>query len=292
MQQTTAVMACLSNHHTSRLHTALCFFGVHGPTHCRWVPEESANWLSQLFFIYVNSLVRLGSQKHLEQADLWDTAKRDEPERLWASFEHNLRATATSAAPQVRLAGHHLPVAAAVGCPASHSRARNSAKRQLCSTGEAPASRGGCSDMSCPMVGNAKAITLVRRLQACIDHAQTVHSRTGASSHMVDRDREICRGDSLGLAHYPILTVLVQVVAAHSSEAIESTACACGIDKEGNTNGTSISRQSLHSILHSAVLQCCAPLTHVLCVAGCDVEGSLQGTRPRVCHHWWHQAGA
>jgi hypothetical protein len=42
----------------------------------RWCPEEGANWLSQLFFAYANSLVRLGGRKHLEQADLWDTAHR------------------------------------------------------------------------------------------------------------------------------------------------------------------------------------------------------------------------
>lgn len=35
-------------------------------------PEESANIISKLFFTYVNSLIKLGSLKHLEQDDLWE----------------------------------------------------------------------------------------------------------------------------------------------------------------------------------------------------------------------------
>ncbi|WIA21963.1 hypothetical protein OEZ85_004324 [Tetradesmus obliquus] len=66
----------------------------------RWCPEEGANWLSQLFFACANSLVRLGGRKHLEQADLWDTAHRDEPPKLWSSFQRHLAATATAASPQ------------------------------------------------------------------------------------------------------------------------------------------------------------------------------------------------
>ncbi|WIA42403.1 hypothetical protein OEZ86_008404 [Tetradesmus obliquus] len=85
----------------------------------RWCPEEGANWLSQLFFAYANSLVRLGGRKHLEQADLWDTAHRDEPPKLWSSFQRHLAATATAASPQGlvwrALAAEHWRVFASTG---------------------------------------------------------------------------------------------------------------------------------------------------------------------------------
>jgi hypothetical protein len=69
------------------------------------VPEEAAGPLSKLFFAYANGLVRAGAAKHLDQADLWGTAARDEPQRVWAELEGALAATATPAAPRVRLYG-------------------------------------------------------------------------------------------------------------------------------------------------------------------------------------------
>jgi hypothetical protein len=69
----------------------------------RWVPEEDANWISKAFFAFVNGLVSKGAAKHLEQGDLWSTARKDEPGKVWAQFEAALAKTATPAAPQVRM---------------------------------------------------------------------------------------------------------------------------------------------------------------------------------------------
>ncbi|GBF89551.1 canalicular multispecific organic anion transporter [Raphidocelis subcapitata] len=69
----------------------------------RWCPEEGANPLSKALFIFANSLVKMGSSKHLEQADLWDTARRDDPGRVWGGFNAALRATAGPEARQGQL---------------------------------------------------------------------------------------------------------------------------------------------------------------------------------------------
>eukprot|EP00878_Enallax_costatus_P023084 GHUV01024544.1.p1 GENE.GHUV01024544.1~~GHUV01024544.1.p1 ORF type:complete len:247 (+),score=33.23 GHUV01024544.1:288-1028(+) len=73
-------------------------------TYClgyRWCPEEQAGWFSKLFFIFANSLVSLGSRKHLEQSDLWDTAHQDDPRQLWEQYSQQLEVTADDDAPQV-----------------------------------------------------------------------------------------------------------------------------------------------------------------------------------------------
>lgn len=59
----------------------------------RWCPEENANWLSRLFFLYVNSLITKGAEKHLLQHDLWDVSHDDEPGRVYRRFEHELQHT-------------------------------------------------------------------------------------------------------------------------------------------------------------------------------------------------------
>ncbi len=47
-----------------------CFSG-------RWCPEENAKLWSRLFFCYVDSILRLGYSKPLNQEDIWDLGERD-----------------------------------------------------------------------------------------------------------------------------------------------------------------------------------------------------------------------
>eukprot|EP00878_Enallax_costatus_P012507 GHUV01013062.1.p1 GENE.GHUV01013062.1~~GHUV01013062.1.p1 ORF type:complete len:145 (+),score=25.63 GHUV01013062.1:288-722(+) len=75
--------------------------GGNWPRTERWCPEEQAGWFSKLFFIFANSLVSLGSRKHLEQSDLWDTAHQDDPRQLWEQYSQQLEVTADDDAPQV-----------------------------------------------------------------------------------------------------------------------------------------------------------------------------------------------
>ncbi|GLC35697.1 hypothetical protein PLESTB_000485000 [Pleodorina starrii] len=60
----------------------------------RWAPEESAGFLSRVFFSYCNGLVRRGYERPLEHDDLWDVAERDEAVRVAARFQAALAATA------------------------------------------------------------------------------------------------------------------------------------------------------------------------------------------------------
>ena len=66
----------------------------------RWCPEDEAGWLSRLLFSFVSSLMVKG--QHLEQADLWDTSRVDQPAAVWGTFQQHLAATATHTAREVR----------------------------------------------------------------------------------------------------------------------------------------------------------------------------------------------
>jgi hypothetical protein len=56
----------------------------------RWCPEEQAGLLSRLFFSYCEPLLALGSSKHLESSDLWDTSRRDVAAPVSEEFEWQL----------------------------------------------------------------------------------------------------------------------------------------------------------------------------------------------------------
>jgi hypothetical protein len=60
----------------------------------RWCPEEDASFTSQLFFMYMNSLMRLGSTKHLEASDVWDVARRNVAASLSATYSAQMLKTA------------------------------------------------------------------------------------------------------------------------------------------------------------------------------------------------------
>ncbi|GIL72743.1 hypothetical protein Vretimale_4441 [Volvox reticuliferus] len=60
----------------------------------RWMPEESAGFLSSVFFSYCNGLVRRGYERPLEHDDLWDVAARDEAALVASRFQAALAATA------------------------------------------------------------------------------------------------------------------------------------------------------------------------------------------------------
>jgi hypothetical protein len=66
---------------------------------CRWCPEDEAGWGSRLLFSFVSSLMSKG--QHLDQQDLWDTSRQDEPEVVWGEFKQHLEATAKPSAPEV-----------------------------------------------------------------------------------------------------------------------------------------------------------------------------------------------
>jgi hypothetical protein len=70
------------------------------PRYPRWAPEEAAGPLSKAFYAYADGLIGKGARKHLEQSDLWDTERRDDPGALWAAFSRDLAATAAPGAPQ------------------------------------------------------------------------------------------------------------------------------------------------------------------------------------------------
>lgn len=70
----------------------------------RWCPEEECNFLSRIFFMYVNSIMRLGASKHLDEDDLWDVARRNECATLSTIYHTQMLRTSTPEKhPYVRL---------------------------------------------------------------------------------------------------------------------------------------------------------------------------------------------
>ncbi|KAK9823545.1 hypothetical protein WJX72_003616 [[Myrmecia] bisecta] len=59
----------------------------------RWCPEEDAGWVSRMFFLYVDGLVKLGSQKHLVQEDVWDVAHCNDAPAVARQFAVHLEST-------------------------------------------------------------------------------------------------------------------------------------------------------------------------------------------------------
>ena len=53
-------------------------------------PEVNASWISGLFFSYANNLIRLGSKKHIQQTDLWETAPFDLSEPVYNVYQKGL----------------------------------------------------------------------------------------------------------------------------------------------------------------------------------------------------------
>lgn len=89
-----------------------CQFKVKGTENAgrRWSPEEDSSIISKLFFIYVNSLMRLGASKHLEQDDVWDIAKANETKTVSTIYNtHMLRTADHSKHPYVRNTPRSLP---------------------------------------------------------------------------------------------------------------------------------------------------------------------------------------
>ena len=68
----------------------------------RWCPEEHASILSRVFFFYVNALMHTGSQKHLEQDDLWDLSDDHKTSGLYKKYKAAMEETATAKHPYVR----------------------------------------------------------------------------------------------------------------------------------------------------------------------------------------------
>ena len=58
-----------------------------------WCPEEDAGFVSRLFFLWVGSLLSIGTKKNLQHDDLWDVAVQDEAVTVTAAFQRNLDAT-------------------------------------------------------------------------------------------------------------------------------------------------------------------------------------------------------
>ena len=77
IQQTCEVrcISLFSKHHSSVIHASCGAYEYVSPG--RWCPEENANVWSRLFFCYVDSILRLGYSKPLNQEDIWDLAERD-----------------------------------------------------------------------------------------------------------------------------------------------------------------------------------------------------------------------
>lgn len=66
-------------------------------------PEVNASWLSSLFFSYANPLITLGSKKHLQQTDLWETATFDLAEPVYSGYQKILSESADDNSPQGRI---------------------------------------------------------------------------------------------------------------------------------------------------------------------------------------------
>ena len=62
----------------------------------RWCPEEHASILSRVFFFYVNALMHTGSQKHLEQDDLWDLSDDHKASGLYKKYKAAMEECATA----------------------------------------------------------------------------------------------------------------------------------------------------------------------------------------------------
>jgi hypothetical protein len=60
----------------------------------RWCPEEYASILSRVFFFYTNSLMSIGSKKHLEPEDLWDLAEHHKASDLYDKYKKCMLDTA------------------------------------------------------------------------------------------------------------------------------------------------------------------------------------------------------
>ena len=169
----------------------------------RWCPEEQAGVLSKLFFFFANSLVRKGSQKHLEQSDLWDTAHEDEPQRLWSAFEQKLRSTASPTAPNVSAVtqgaagcgrGLRVKEGHTLVCDESMCRANLKVIRvtRVCGGAGAPACDLGCRRVwSQPWSGPC-----VRPLLVCVQQPAAGHSSLQQLSRARSRMRAMSRACS------------------------------------------------------------------------------------------------
>ena len=66
-------------------------------------PEVTASWLSLLFFSYANQLITLGSKKHLQQTDLWETAPHDLSDPVYASYQKTLAVSVDEDSPEGKI---------------------------------------------------------------------------------------------------------------------------------------------------------------------------------------------
>jgi RNAse (barnase) inhibitor barstar len=60
----------------------------------RWCPDEQRTFLSSIFFFYINSLMKIGSTKHLELNDLWDVPEQNKATPLFMKFNDVMAKTA------------------------------------------------------------------------------------------------------------------------------------------------------------------------------------------------------
>ncbi|PNH04685.1 hypothetical protein TSOC_009131 [Tetrabaena socialis] len=75
----------------------------------RWAPEETAGFLSHVFFSYCNGLVRMGYSRPLEHDELWDVAARDDAAAVSGRFQAALASTVDPVKhPQAEAAGEAL----------------------------------------------------------------------------------------------------------------------------------------------------------------------------------------
>lgn len=73
----------------------------------RWCPEETCSLFSHMFFLFPNGLMKLGSEKVLDESDLWDLARGHEAAGVHAKYAEQLQRTSSSKYPHVRLSRHH-----------------------------------------------------------------------------------------------------------------------------------------------------------------------------------------
>jgi hypothetical protein len=69
----------------------------------RWCPEETCSLLSKIFFLYPNGLMKLGSEKVLDENDLWDMAHGNEAAGIHAKYAEQLQRTSSLKYPHVRI---------------------------------------------------------------------------------------------------------------------------------------------------------------------------------------------
>ncbi|GAX75363.1 hypothetical protein CEUSTIGMA_g2807.t1 [Chlamydomonas eustigma] len=56
-------------------------------------PEANASLIATVFFTFANGLIKLGTEKHLEQEDLWPLMKHDRARDTFQLYQHHLQST-------------------------------------------------------------------------------------------------------------------------------------------------------------------------------------------------------